>query len=343
MGLKIWIGIICLVLFSITSCSTDEDLNNTVDGFYTLNVDFVSPSNISNNYNILFNSDTIKNTYYVSRTNSSGILTVFEKGNEEPVYKKELKLMNNTNIQFIKQGDKIDIYTDDKYTKFSLDIKWATHEDQNKYKATFNGYELNTEQGNINYILKDALTGTLQLRKIDDGDLVLNKDITIEPNGTFTFLQLSSNEFLAMPPGNEEDPQSDDYKKIRVYYTLTDDLKEESYIIKFFSFDSWVYDKEQVIDIGYELEIKAGELSPYILVYGRTFENENNDGGPAFLTYDLIAKDGTVVREHDPNQVTISFNDQDWGGNYLKYLNKFETYSINFISGGTLVLEEKWK
>ncbi|MFC4673832.1 hypothetical protein [Dysgonomonas termitidis] len=345
MGQKIWMGIICLVLLSITSCSTDEELNDAVDGFYTLNADFVSPSNIRSNYAILFNNDTIKNTYYVGRANPSGILTVFEKGNKEPVYTEELKLTSNMNVQFIKLGDKIDTYSDDKYTKFSLDIKWATNEDRDKYKATFNGSELNTEQGNINYVLTEALTGSLQLKKIDDGNLVLDREITVEPNGTFTFLQLSSTEFLAMPPGDEEDPESNNYKKIRVYYTITDDdLREESYTIKFYTFDSWLYDKEQVVDIGYEFEIKAGELSPYILVYGRTFENENGDGGPAFLTYDLIAKDGTVVREHDPNQTGITFNDTDWGGgDFYKYLNKFETYNINFVGTGTLVLEEKWE
>lgn len=333
---------IALVLFSVVSCNSEEDLISEIDGFYTLSADFVSPANIRSNYDILFNSDTIKSIYYINRADPTGKLTVFEKGKKEPVYTEELTLTSNKNIQFIKLGNKIDTYSEDKYTKFSLDIKWATHEERDKYKATFNGFELNTEQGNINYVLTESLTGILQLKKVDDGYLVIDREVTVEPNGTFTFLQLSSIEFLAMPPGDEDDPESNDYKKIRVYYTLTDDLTEESYTIKFYTFDSWIYDKEQVVYSGYEFEIKVGELSPYILVYGRTFENENGDGGPAFITYDLIAKDGTVVRKHDPNQTGITFNDQDWSGDYLKYLNKFETYNINFVGAGTLVLEEKW-
>jgi hypothetical protein len=336
-------GMIGLFLLSITGCDTSEELNDAVEGYYRITAEFVSPSNIRSNYDILFNNDTIKHTYTynVGRTNPTGILRVFEKGNREPVYTEELRLTSDRNIQFIKLGDEIDTYSDDKYTTFSLDIKWATHEDQDKYEATFNGFVLNIRQfDNTNYVLKEALTGRLRLKKIDDGNIVLDKEVTIEPNGTVTFLQLSSIDFVVVPPGDEEDPVSDDYKKIRVYYTLTSQLTEESYTIKFYTFDAWLWDEEQKVDIGYEFEIKAGELSPYIIVYGRTFENETGDGGVVGLTYDLIAKDGTVVRE--PLNATIDFFDMDWSGDYYKFLNKFETYSINHPYGGTLVLEEKW-
>jgi hypothetical protein len=340
---KTWMGMIGLLLLSLTGCDTDAGRNDSLEGYYSLTAEFVSPSDIGNDYVILFNSDTIKyaRRYPVGRTNPTGILRVFEKGNREPVYTEELRLTSDINIQFIKLGDKIDTYSADKYTTFTLDIKWATREDQDRYEATFNGFVLNARQfDNTNYVLKEALTGRLRLKKIDDGEIVLDKEVTIEPNGTVTFLQLSSIDFVVVPPGDEEDPVSDDYKKVRVYYTLTDELTEESYTIKFYTFDAWLWDEEQTVDIGYEFEIKAGELSPYITVYGRTFENEAGDGGVVSLAYDLIAKDGTVVRK--PLNARMDFFDMDWSGDYYKFLNKFETYSINHPYGGTLVLEERW-
>lgn len=339
---NLWLLVVLFVPILITGCDKNAELNETVAGYYMLSAEFVYPSNAGSNYYILFNNDTIKGNCLVTRSNPSGTLKVIEKGKTEPAYAEELVLTDNTIVQFLKLGDEIDTYSEDKYTQFSIDIKWATVNDNAKYKATYNGLELNTGQYNKNYVSKDQLTGTLQLEKIDDGSVVLDKEVTIEPYATLTFLQLSTTEFLEMPPGEEEDPESDDYKKVRVYYTLTDELTEESYTIKFYAFDSWVFDMEQTVPLDYEFEIKAGVISQYILVYGRMFENTSEYPGPTILTYDLIAKDGTVVREHDPNVVSIYFDDTNWDGDYLKYLNKFETYNINYASGSLLALEEKW-
>lgn len=334
------ISIIWLVLLvAFAGCNDTLDVNEDISGFYGLYPSVVFPAGAESNYVFLFNGDTVRYTgISVNRRTPTGKLVMVEKGKTDALYTEELTLTNNTTVQIIKLGDKFDRYTPEKYTQFSLDIKWATAEEQFKYKALYNGVELTTSLPHKNYVPMENVSGELQLVKLDDNSVVLSRKMTVEPDATITLLQVSDVEFLEFDSNDEQASSSDDYTKVRVYYTLTDELKEKSYTITFYAFDVWTYDMTQVHEIA-SIEIEAGKISPYVEVSGRIFEESS--GGQVQLTYDLVSKDGTIVRTHTTGNIILFLFEKDYD-NYLNFRHKFSTFNISNISNSMPVLVEEW-
>lgn len=211
-----------IIIASLVSCDKTSELNDTVDGYLTLQTEFVYPYNARNNYSIVCNGDTLTgNSYLVSRTNPSVTLEVFEKGKKDPDLSQELTLTETKTLQFIKlQGQPLVIYEADKYTTIKINIVYAEGENAGLYKVLFNGVEVSVNRDIKHYVLTDQLTGTLEIQK--EGQVVYSQEETFQPEGMLSYMQLSEAEYLKVTDEELPDDPAAKQTYVRFFFFPSD-------------------------------------------------------------------------------------------------------------------------
>lgn len=278
--------IISVFIFAFVGCETNGEEIGT--GFVKCTVSFVQ-GYMPSRYEIYFNGEKSMNHLTYGERNSTVKLEVYKTGEKQPDLSQEIMLDGNgsKNIELIKLvGRNIAISSSLEYTTFTPIINYsdpATADDL--YTVTFNNEELANKVEN--YIAEEDLNGTLRIVRNADGEILYEQDMTIMPEGQFSLMQFSDSEFLEISDGEEPDPVSRQYTKIRFFYTADafpghDKLQLVVYLMDL----NW----EQFTDPIATIDLEAGKISEYIQIDHDTFGQGVVNG-----VYDLIDEDGNMI------------------------------------------------
>lgn len=250
------IALWAITLMGLTSCDTEGLLNEKIAGFTKLNSKVIYPERLFDDYRVEFNGQNVKDGFF-SREETEGELKVY--------YPKDAKnaelttawniAAQGTQIQLIRlPGKTFELYKAEDFTTFQSNIIYQGNADD--YTATFNGQQL--VQG-LNYYKKtEGLTGQLKIATGTEEPL-FSQELTIEPGKTvLNILQLSESLFLNIPEDTEPDPESDQFTKVRFFYTTADFPGVNKLKIQ-------AMDWMSLTEVG-TVEIAPGELSAYITV-----------------------------------------------------------------------------
>lgn len=298
-------------VFTLTFVGCDTDGEKIDAGFVQCTVSFVQAI-MPTRYEIYFNGEKSISHSACFKKNSTFKLEVYKKGESQPELSQELPSDNNKNIELLKLlGRDIAISSSVslEYTTFTPIINYSdpvTADDL--YTVTFNNEEL--ENRDKNYIAKEDLNGTLRIVRNADGEILYEQDMTIMPEGQFSLTQMSDTDFLEMSDGEEPDPDSRQYTKIRFFYTADafpghDKLKLVVYLMDL--------DAVQFTDPIATIDLEAGKISEYIQIDNDTFGQGVVNG-----VYDLIDEDENMIvnnMEHLSTYIPIETSD-----------NKFMTF-----------------
>ena len=302
--------IISVFIFAFVGCETNGEEIGT--GFVRCTVSFVQ-DNMQSRYEIYFNGEKSMNHLTYGERNSSVKLEVYKTGEKQPDLSQEIMLdgSGSKNIELIKLvGRNIAISSSVslEYTTFTPIISYsdpATADDL--YTVTFNNEELANKEKN--YIAEEDLNGTLRIVRNADGKILYEQDMTIT-EGQFSLMQLSDSELLEISDGEEPDPVSRQYTKIRFFYTADafpghDKLQLVVYLMDL--------DAMQFTDPIATIDLEAGKISEYIQIDHDTFGQGVVNG-----VYDLIDEDGNMIvdnMQHLDTYINIATSD-----------NKFMTF-----------------
>lgn len=323
-------------LLLLAACETESD--EWKDESYTsFSISFLNVPN--QDYRVVFNGVESTTGFVVPMDDLTGELEVYEKESNTLKLEATITVVPRQVIQLIKlPGKPVAFYDEDSYTTFNLNVFYLSGQ-EDLYTAYFGGQECSK---GMNYISRDELTGTLEIyTEGAETPAFAQEDITLEPEAMVNILQLSDTEFLYLEGGGDEEaPESDDFTKVRVFYTPDDLLTEDSYTMNVYAMLGWSYDAEGAIPLG-TIEIKSGELSPYILVDMRTFQDY---GEPLALTYDLITESGEMIADH--LSYMIDLYPETKSDDLFKSKYKFQTSRISDNYGypvGVLAFGEEWE
>lgn len=235
-------------------CDKNDELNDDIAGFYELSLDIVYP--LGSTYIAEFNGQDISNTKF-SRNIEKGELKIFPKGNNIA----ELTI-NDYNIsqagekiRLIKlSGQNIELYREEDFVTFQNNIQFIS----NKYKATLNGQELTK---GLNYYKKvNGLDGTLKIYEQNTTEPIFTQSLSILETGEskINLLQLSETLFLDVPADTVPDPLSEQYTKVRFFYTPNVFPGVEKIKLEILEYTN-------LTPIG-SIEMNVGELSPYLTI-----------------------------------------------------------------------------
>ena len=235
-------------------CDKNDELNDDIAGFYELSLDIVYPS--GSTYIAEFNGQDISNTKF-SRNIEKGELKIFPKGNNIA----ELTI-NDYNIsqagekiRLIKlSGQNIELYREEDFVTFQNNIQFIS----DKYKATLNGQELTK---GLNYYKKvNGLDGTLKIYEQNTTEPIFTQSLSILETGEskINLLQLSETLFLDVPADTVPDPLSEQYTKVRFFYTPNVFPGVEKIKLEILEYTN-------LTPIG-SIEMNVGELSPYLTI-----------------------------------------------------------------------------
>ncbi|RNL86267.1 hypothetical protein ED312_11545 [Sinomicrobium pectinilyticum] len=210
------------VLIGLAGCEK-EDADFITSDYYSLKGSSYPPDSGTDEYISLFNGDTIGTaipfTTFLA-AGEGGILELVKKGETTPEFSQEITLSENMELEFIKlPGDPVMLYEADQYTTFSFNLSYYSIEERQNYmdyQFLFNG---NSIMLSSNIIRLDNLKGTLEFRK--KGETVFKEEVTVTPEETLNYLQLSEREYLRILSGDEEAP-APGACKIRFFYFADD-------------------------------------------------------------------------------------------------------------------------
>ena len=235
-------------------CDKNDELNDDIAGFYELSLDIVYP--LGSTYIAEFNGQDISNTKF-SRNIEKGELKIFPKGSNIA----ELTI-NDYNIsqagekiRLIKlSGQNIELYREEDFVTFQNNIQFIS----DKYKATLNGQELTK---GLNYYKKvNGLDGTLKIYEQNTTEPIFTQSLSILETGEskINLLQLSETLFLDVPADTVPDPLSEQYTKVRFFYTPNVFPGVEKIKLEILEYTN-------LTPIG-SIEMNVGELSPYLTI-----------------------------------------------------------------------------
>ena len=322
--------IISIFIFVFAGCETEgEDIDMR---FETCTVSFVQ-QDLRSSYEVYFNGEKSINRSTSVKKNSTLKLEVYKIGEKQPELSQEITLDNSKDIELLKLvGRDIAISSSlEEYTTFTPIISYF-NPNTDLYTVTFNNGELSNNVKN--YIAEADLSGTLKIVRNVDGQVLYEQDMTIMPEGQFSLMQLSDTDFLDISDGEEADPESRQYTKIRFFYTADafpghDKLKLVVYLMDL--------DAMQFTAPIATIDLEAGKISEYIQI-----DNDAFGQGVVNGVYDLIDESGNMIvnnLEHFNTSIPIGTSD-----------NKFMTFRFMDPShqGGdnvqcNFILSTPWK
>ncbi|MBP1614700.1 MAG: hypothetical protein H6Q13_2148 [Bacteroidetes bacterium] len=310
--------LLAIFIFLFSSCDTEGD---SIDvGYYSYSISFFYPENISNNYEFAFNGEK-GSSGYVFRNNSNGLLEVYEKDNSTLVFSKQISLADDSSIQLIKLGDDIVIYSKDDYISFIPTVIYSGN--SSDYSIWFNDQEL--ENATTNYLSKQNLTGTFQIKKSGVSSPIYSQEITIADGEKVNFMQLSDTEVLNIPEDDEPEPTDQHIAKARFFYT-SDVLNTDEIRMDFYRFDENSWDWASELSVVSSVTLKKGELSEYVEL------NYLSDG--AYISYmcDITdLKTGTKITDYMSDYIYVGAPNKPSDDGTLAIFKKV-TYQI--LNGG---------
>ena len=275
--------IISIFIFVFAGCETEgEDIDMR---FETCTVSFVQQE-LRSSYEVYFNGEKSINRSTSVKKNSTLKLEVYKIGEKQPELSQEITLDNSKDIELLKLvGRDIAISSSlEEYTTFTPIISYF-NPNTDLYTVTFNNGELSNKVKN--YIAEADLSGTLKIVRNVDGQVLYEQDMTIMPEGQFSLMQLSDTDFLDISDGEEADPESRQYTKIRFFYTADafpghDKLKLVVYLMDL--------DAMQFTAPIATIDLEAGKISEYIQI-----DNDAFGQGVVNGVYDLIDESGNMI------------------------------------------------
>lgn len=158
-------------------------------------------------------------------------------------------------IRLIKlSGQNIELYREEDFVTFQNNIQFIS----DKYKATLNGQELTK---GLNYYKKvNGLDGTLKIYEQNTTEPIFTQSLSILETGEskINLLQLSETLFLDVPADTVPDPLSEQYTKVRFFYTPNVFPGVEKIKLEILEYTN-------LTPIG-SIEMNVGELSPYLTI-----------------------------------------------------------------------------
>lgn len=277
--------VFCLSLFALNGCDTEREITDM--GFNTCAVSFVQ-EDVRNSYEVYFDGEKSVSHLINVKRHSTVKLEVCKTGEKQPELSQEIMLDDNKTIELIKLvGRNIAISSSvEEYTTFIPVISFSDPTTATDlYSVTFNNGKL---ANNIkNYIAKEDLNGTLRVVRNADGKILYEQDVTIMPEGKLNLMQLSDIEFLELSNGDEPDPDSRQYTKIRFIYTADAFPGHNKLRLVVYLMD---LDAMQFTEPIATIELEAGKISEYIQI-------DNNAFGQGVVNgvYDLIDESGNMI------------------------------------------------
>lgn len=293
-----------IFLFLLISCDTEgEDMYS---GYISFTTSFVYPTDAYDNYRVVFNGYEITKgkSMQVDRKNPTGTLEVYQIGSNTPEFSKEITVEANDTVRLIKlDGELIDVYSEEDYISFNVNIIYSNEGQENLYKVVFNDLELNN---GVNYMSKkDDLTGSIEIYKEEETIPVFSKAISLDSGSSINIMQLSETEFLSVPTNDEPDPESERYTKVRFFYTSDGIPDVASVKLIVYATDYGLY--STFAEIGSIEELKVGELSAYLTCDWQYFTLIN--GKSTIFLYDLInLATGEKIVDHTVKKVSTSLS-----------------------------------
>ena len=316
--MKKYVSLLLAIFISLfSSCEMEGD---SIDvGYYSYSISFFYPENISNNYEFAFNGEK-GSAGYISEDNLNGLLEVYEKDNSTLVFSKEVSLADDASIQLIKLGGDVFIYSKDDYISFIPTVIYSGN--SSDYSIWFNDQEL--ENGNTNYLSKQNLTGTFQIRKSKVSSPIYSLEVTIADGTKINFMQLSDTEVLNIPEDDEPDPTDQHVAKVRLFYT-PDVLDTDEIRMDFYRFDEYSWDWASELPVAASVTLKKGELSKYVEF------NYLSDGYISYMCDITDLNTGTKITDYMSDYVYLGTPNWPSGDGTLATFKKV-TYKI--LNGG---------
>ncbi len=246
--------LLALLSTLFVGCDKNDEINNDIIGFYELSLDIVYPSGSS--YIAEFNGQDISKTKF-SRNIEKGELKIFPKdSNIAELTINDYNLSQSSQkVRLIKlSGQNIELYKKEDFVTFQNNIQFIS----DKYKATLNGQEL---ARGLNYYKKEnGLNGTLEIYEQNTAGPIFTQPFSVIETGEskINLLQLSETLFLDVPVDTVPNPLSEQYTKVRFFYTPNVFPGVKKIKIE-------VLEYTNLTSLG-SIEMSVGELSPYLTI-----------------------------------------------------------------------------
>lgn len=299
--MKKYVCFTCLLICFLSFFGCDTEGDNWDVGYYEYSFSFFYPEDIEQNYTFVFEGKEGANGI-VPRNTPNGLLEIHEKENGNIVFSQNISLEERQNIQFIKIGDRIDIYSEDKFIPMTPSVIFTNEADS--YTIWFNDQEL--QNNVINYIPTENLTGDLEIRKTGETTPIFSTEVTITAGMSINLMQLSDTEFLDIPEDTEPEPTVYNTSKVRFLYTGDEILNTDEIILKLYKVDvNWDWSSQ--VPVTYTLTLQRGVISEYVEF---NMTDINND----YYIYSIELPTGEVIIDYD-SQMFISdylYGDDTW-------------------------------
>ena len=168
-------------------------------------------------------------------------------------------MAEQSQIQFIKIGEVISVYSPEKFISFIPTIIYSG--DASQYSAWFGNQEL--QVGVLNYLSIDKQTGNFEIRKEGETDPVFSEEMTIEADAVINLLQISETDFIEVPEDTTPAPTESNKCLVRFYYPAGV-FDAEEIRIDLYAFDENEWDWATELPCAGSVTVKKGEISDYV-------------------------------------------------------------------------------
>lgn len=311
------------LLFLFLSCDKDAQY---FDGSYaTFNIEFEYPSNGLNKYKILFEGNEIKNGIaYAKMGQNQGNLKVYNKEGDNLLFSKDISITNGNVIKLISLGEKIDLYSADKYTTFYVNFVPLSGEDSKAYNISIDGIECISDGKTKNFRKSGNKEAVMSISD-QKGNQLYKDTMMIHKDETINILTSGSDFTILSGVTDDNPPKSSNLGKARFFFDPykiladKDSIKVEIYAYKGdYEFNG--VGIEKVLDFS----LKRGEISNYF-DFDLTKYGKDSPTGYNICLYD--AKDGSQIYDGRMQKSgRIRFETQSSDPMAFKY--KYQTFKI---------------
>ena len=251
-------ALLCLMLVVTMLAGCDTEGDEIEMGYYSYSFSFFYPEDISNDYEFVFNGN-VGASGIVPKNEPDGFLEIREKGSGKNVFSQQISLAEQSQIQFIKIGEVISVYSPEKFISFIPTIIYSG--DASQYSAWFGNQEL--QVGVLNYLSIDKQTGNFEIRKEGETDPVFSEEMTIEADAVINLLQISETDFIEVPEDTTPAPTESNKCLVRFYYPAGV-FDAEEIRIDLYAFDENEWDWATELPCAGSVTVKKGEISDYV-------------------------------------------------------------------------------
>ena len=294
-----------LMALFMTSCDKEAELKDTT--YTTMAISF-EPSHLRRDYRVLFNgnTDNVVSPYKPVKVD------IYRKADDKLVFSGEYQPTDTLKLIHPVGSDSLAFYSKDLYKAFSPQIVYSGDESE-LYDVYLGNEKIGVSAVDISYVSLKDFPIELKIIQKSTSATVFKQELSSSLSTVFTVLQLSSTDFLYVPPVDEPLPAENAFK-IRFFYSVT--VLSEPVKLSLYITNSVGENTEFFKDV----ELSPNSISDYIEVPYDFYKDGTN---VVNFYYDLTNSKGEKLVDHDVIMI------RDDGVNY-----SFMTYNFDGVSSG---------